>query len=203
MTEPLTVYVEGGGDRPDLRTRCRRAFAKFFQKAGCAGVRVVACGSGHQAYQCYREALGKGGQPLLLLDAEGPLPRPGKDGPTPSWELLARLKKHSKKSRRPEHARDDDLHFMVQCMEAWFLADHDAIVQVFPGARPDKLPQRPQVEEVPKAHVLEGLKEATRNVRKGPYRKGRLAFDVLERIDPDRARVRAPWLDRLLRRLAG
>ena len=30
----IKIYVEGGGDRKDLKTRCRQGFSKFFEKAG-------------------------------------------------------------------------------------------------------------------------------------------------------------------------
>lgn len=43
----MKIYVEGGGDSKELKTRCRRGFSNFFEKAGLKGrmPRVVACGS--------------------------------------------------------------------------------------------------------------------------------------------------------------
>ena len=50
----ITIYVEGGGekkDAKDLKTKCRKGFQKFFEKAGLATPMpaVVACGSREQA----------------------------------------------------------------------------------------------------------------------------------------------------------
>ena len=47
MSKKVKIYVEGGGDQAKLKRECRRAFSKFFEKAGFKGKmpRVVASGS--------------------------------------------------------------------------------------------------------------------------------------------------------------
>ena len=45
------IYVEGGGDAKDLRTRCREGFHKLLENAGFTGrvPRIVASGSRNEA----------------------------------------------------------------------------------------------------------------------------------------------------------
>ena len=78
---------------------------------------------------------------------------------------------------------------MVQVMESWFLADCDALRAYYRAQlRESALPQNPQIEQIPKRDVLEGLKRAT----DGDYHKGADAPRILERLDPKRVRERAP-----------
>ncbi len=92
---------------------------------------------------------------------------------------------------------------MVQVTETWFLADQTALAKFFgPGFNAGRLPKRQAIEEIPKAEVFAGLKEASRRTKtKGPYRKGAHSFKILALIDPDRVRNRASWADRLLETL--
>jgi hypothetical protein len=71
----VKLFVEGGGDRHNLRVECRAAFSEFLLKAGLAGYlpRIVACGSRHEAYGDYCTALRNSEKALLLVDSEGPV----------------------------------------------------------------------------------------------------------------------------------
>ena len=90
---------------------------------------------------------------------------------------------------RPDDAADEHAHLMVQCMEAWFLADLDALAAYFgQGFNRNALPGRQEFEEVAKADLFDALKNATRQCRKGEYGKGRHSFDILEQIDADKVR---------------
>ena len=92
-------------------------------------------------------------------------------------------------------------------MEAWFLADKDCLAAYFgQGFNRNALPDRPEIEDVAKGDVLEGLKRATRHCKKGGYSKGRHSFDILERIDPAQVVTTSPHASRLvetLRRKSG
>ncbi len=48
----ITIYVEGGGDTRRQQTDCRKAFSKFFEKAGFKGKMptIIACGGRSIAY---------------------------------------------------------------------------------------------------------------------------------------------------------
>jgi hypothetical protein len=93
--------------------------------------------------------------------------------------------------------------WMVHLMESWFLADRDALREYYgSGLHENSLPRNREVERVPKADVLDGLKRATRNTGKGAYRKGAHAPRILEKLDPTRVRTAASHCDRFLRILA-
>ena len=92
---------------------------------------------------------------------------------------------------------------MVQMMEAWFLADPEALAAYYGqhfGAK--ALPGRENVEQIAKSDVERSLKEATKRTQKGEYHKIRHGSDLLAKIDPAKVRRRAPHCERLLTMLA-
>ena len=184
------LYVEGGGDRNPSKTRCRQAFRAFLLKAGLAGrlPRIFASGSRQQAYDDFRHALGSSrGDDIvvLLVDSEEPIATdPGR------WRHL----KDRDGWDQPAGATDDHVHLMVQCMEAWFLADRVALAGYFgDGFIENSLPRRTDVEAVSKQDLHRGLNAATRNSRpKGAYRKGRDSFAILADLDPGKVANASP-----------
>ena len=194
----VKVYVEGGGDSKDLRTRCRLGFSSFFEKGNLAGrmPQVIAGGSRRKAFEKFCVAL-RARKPeefiVLLVDSEDPVAA----GVGPWQHLAAR-----DGWERPQDAADEHGHLMVQCMEAWFLADQDALAEYFGrDFNRNALPRRPQTEEIPKADLFEGLKNATRRCQKGVYGKGRHSFAILEQIDPARIMDASPHAERLVNTL--
>jgi hypothetical protein len=193
----VRLYVEGGGDHNKaLQTLCRKGFSEFLRKAGFTGrmPRIVACGGRRQAFDDFETAYQQDTQspPVLLVDSEGPLQsrsqwahveqRPG-DG----W-------------KKPSGATDDQLHLMVQAMEAWFHADVKEL-ETFYGQhfRANALSRRADdVESIPKADLFSGLKAATANCQKGEYSKGDHSFHILARIDPAKVRAASPSCERFL-----
>ena len=92
---------------------------------------------------------------------------------------------------------------MVQVMETWFLADRDALRGFFgPQLNENNFREWPDLEEVPKDTVLNALERATLNCQK-PYSKGRVSFELLGRIDPQRVAADCPHAGRLLNYLRG
>lgn len=92
---------------------------------------------------------------------------------------------------------------MVQMMEAWFLADPEALTAYYGqdfGAK--ALPGRKNVEDIAKSDIERSLKEATKRTQKGEYHKIRHGSELLTKIDPGKVRKRAPYCDRLLATLA-
>jgi len=76
VSRKIKIYIEGGGDQAKLKRACRRAFSKFFERAGFAGRMpgVVACGSRNKAFNDFCTAVATandGVLPLLLVDSEG------------------------------------------------------------------------------------------------------------------------------------
>jgi hypothetical protein len=188
----IRVYVEGD---PKLR----RGFHQFFQdvreqaKVRRIGFRCILCKS--EPVRDFCDALKSNREALivLLLDNDGHL----------SFEGL----KKRNDWRPPREVSEDKIHWMVQIMESWFLADVETLREYYgPEFAPDHLPAHPNVEDAPKTDVERGIKEATRRTRKGQYHKTAHAPDILAKLRPDLVRKRAPncnrLFDTLLARLA-
>jgi len=193
----VRVYVEGGGEHNKaLQTECRRAFSEFLQKAGLAGrmPKIVACGRRSSAYERFctsQESSHTEHFPVLLVDSEDPVVEPI------PWDHV-RLRPGDRWSR-PNGALDDQIHFMVQAMEAWFHADKESL-QRFYGSlfRVAALSQRNGIENIAKADLFNGLQRATRDCPKGEYSKGEVSFQVLAQIDPAKVRKASSHTDRFL-----
>lgn len=190
----VRVYVEGGGDykHTDTATACRRAFGQLFEKLSLPARRisVIACGSRNQTFKDFRTAVLQQSADfiILLVDSEGPVGAPN------AWAHL--------------HARDrwqllkgtsaDQAHLMVQCMEAWFLADRDALTEFYgPEFLAASLPGQSNIEQISKRSLLPALKHASKQTSKGPYHKTRHGFALLALINPQRVRDASPYARRL------
>ena len=93
---------------------------------------------------------------------------------------------------------DDQIHFMVQVMESWFLADKDALDRYYGrDFQPNQLPQNQNVEQIRGNDVIGGLEDAARRTRKGKYHKTKHAPEILQAIDPNKVRNAAPNCERL------
>lgn len=190
----IKLFVEGGGhNNHALRTQCRRAFVKLLQKAGFQGrmPRIIACGNRRAAFDQFRTTL-EGPDPVsavLLVDSES---YANQGSP---WDHVAT--REDDKWAKPLGAEDEQLHFMVQCMEAWFMADPEALEKYFGhGFRPKALPQNPQIEAITKSDLLSKLESASKASSKGRYGKGRHSFDILAALEPEKIRQKSPWAKR-------
>jgi len=194
------LFVEGGGDNDALKTECRKGFRKFLEKAGLEGrtPRIIACGGRSRAYDQFRVAIDMAGDDdvfILLVDSEAPVAAPA-ESPRPWGHVKNR---EGDGWDKPNGATDDDLHFMVECMESWFLADQQTLESFFgQGFRQGALPANPQVEKISKTDIYNGLKSATRDTQKGVYGKGAHSFKILAVIDPIKVREAAPYAARFL-----
>jgi hypothetical protein len=204
VSRPWKLFVEGGGNHNDaLKTECRRAFTALLEKAGLKGrmPRVVACGGRRNAYEQFCTAIAGGEEAILLVDSEAPV------AVGDPWQHVAR--RPGDEWDRPDGATEDHLHLMVQCMEAWFLADRRALRDYFgQGFQENALPVAGCIpEEVGKLDLYSRLDQATRKAKtKGAYDKGRHSFKLLAVIDPVLVRKAGGWserffatLDRLMR----
>ena len=183
----VKIYVEGGGTHNKaLQSECRRGFSELLKRAGLRGrmPRVVACGGRRMAYESFRTSHENGGPdvPVLLVDSEGPIID---ENP---WEHV-RLRSGDGWVR-PEGASQDQIHLMVQTMEAWFHADKDALQQYYGhGFRTTALSPRSDIEGIPKVDLFAGLKRATQDCQKGEYSKNEPSFQILARIDPTKLKT--------------
>ena len=199
MTE-ITIYMEGGGDSKEGRAALRIGMDGFLAELKQAarnrrwGWKLVCAGSRNDAFRAFRRATERGnaGAVILLVDAEetvGQSPRAhlrDRDG----WEM--------------GFAEENSVHLMVQTMEAWLVADRDALAAYYgQGFRESALPRTSDLESVPKREIERALEAATRATTKGRYHKIRHASQLLEMIRPARVRERCAACGRLLDFLTG
>ena len=183
MVAQITIYYEGS---PALR----EGFSGFFSAISGTMPRLVAGRSFANTIRAFVTAVEHSGAPsFLLVDADGP-----DDG-----RLLQKVKSN------PEWNSvlavcDEHVHFMVQVMESWLLADKGALESYYGrDFQATRLPPNPRVEQVSKDDVLKRLHDATRGTGKGPYHKTRHAPALLALIDTAKVRSAAPSCARLFR----
>ncbi|MFV8749749.1 DUF4276 family protein [Nannocystaceae bacterium ST9] len=195
-----TLYVEGAAQNNKAsRSEFRKALGKLFERAGIRmKPSVVPCGSRQRAFETFCSALAKADSDevvLLLVDSEAPVTT---EDP---WEHVRR--REGDGWVKPERATPDQLHLMVQMMEAWFLADPDALERHFgKGFRRDALPKHADIEKVAKLEVYRALEAATTPTKSGPYGKGSHSFKILAELDPKKLEAASPWAQRLFQALA-
>jgi hypothetical protein len=191
------LYVEGAGQTDLERSQCRRAFAAFFESAGLTRrPRTVPCGGRGAAYDAFKHAAkaGKQGElPLLLVDSEAAV--------APGHTVWQHLKSRDEWDR-PSGASEDQAFLMVQVMETWFLADRDMLRRYFGTDLVEKhLRDWPFLESVPKGDVLGALEKATAGCGKKRYAKGKVSFEMLEKLDATKVEGTCPHAKSLVDRL--
>lgn len=198
MVRSIRLYVEGGGGK-ESRDDLRQAFSGFLSGPRSAarerGVqwRVVMCGSREDTFKAFRNGVDEhpDSRVFLLVDADRPVqgtPREHLSAGETRWNLA--------------FADDEQCHLMAEVMESWFLADHGALQEFYSQEfATGQLPKRVNVEDVPKADVFVALDLATRKTKKGRYHKIQHGPFILERLDPEKVRTRAPHCDALFKAL--
>lgn len=154
---------------------------------------IIASGSRQNAYDDFCTALkivADGEFIVLLVDSEDVVAI----GDKPWAHLEAR-----DNWDKPENAAKKNAHLMVQCMEAWFVADRQTMATFFgQNFNANALPTREDVENISKRDLYAVLENTTRNCRKGRYGKGRHSFDILAQIDPAKVMAASPYAKRLI-----
>ena len=186
MVADVRIYFEGD---PSLR----RGFSEFFNSVNGLARHPKLIAARGTPVRDFMAGVRRNPRSVnvLLMDSEGP----------DNGDLIAGLK-----ARRDwdvsvaQAVVDDQLHFMVQVMETWFLADRDAISAYYgPQLQQGRLPNNPTVETIGKRDVLQSIEAATRGTQKGTYHKTRHAPQLLAKLNAARVRSAAPACDRLLR----
>lgn len=100
----------------------------------------------------------------------------------------------------------EQVHLMVQTMEAWIVADPQALQAFYgKGFQAGTLPVRRNLEEEPKEGLVPKLNKASRDTRKRKYKKIDHASAILKLLDPSKVAARCPrfklfteWLDKTI-----
>jgi hypothetical protein len=195
----VRIYVEGGGDNKDTIKRCKEGFASYCQKLAPPNRRpsIVACGGRQQTFDRFNTAVldSRAGEIcVLLVDAED--------------RVTAQIP--------PEHLRTRDgwdfpvldhakVFLMVQAMEAWFLADREALATFYgEGFLAKSLPGSPtNIEAIRKDDLEPRLKHASKPTQKGEYHKTKHGFALLALIDPLKVGTGSPHAANLHQFLRG
>jgi len=209
----VRLYVEGGGDAALLKSACREGFSKFLSKAGLSGrmPRVVACGSRADAYDSFCTAIRNGESAMLLVDSEAPVVAAAQVGDAAKQEDRERWRPWLHLQQRqgdgweiPDNCEDLQCHLMVQCMEAWLLADRETLKAFFgQGFKENALPVATnRIEGIGKQQLYDGLAKATRDCKtKSAYGKGEHSFKLLALVDPAKVMEASPWARRFVETL--
>jgi hypothetical protein len=228
----IHIYIEGAGNanddeellpmqRPGLRSKItagkettsslREGFFKFFQelvdiaKKQKIEFRIVICGSRQDTYENFKLSLESHPESfnILLIDSESPI-SPHQN----YWEHLRNRKEDQSWIRGDKLDYDDDqCHFMVQAMEAWFVADIDALKAFYrQGFKEEKITRGMKnyqiIEQVSSKTLLVWLKSATRHSEHGKYdkitrRPPHHALEILKRLDANKVRQASPYCNRI------
>ena len=190
----VEIYMEGGGSGADTKAALRRGMDALLgslkQAARNKKMRwkLVPCGSRGEAFRRFRHAARNtgGAVVLLLVDAEGPVAmEPGghlkaRDG----WDMA--------------DVGAGSVYLMVQTMEAWIVADADALSQYYgQGFRAGLLPKAADLESVAKSEIERSLHRATEHTSKRKYHKIKHASDLLQRVDAEKVKARCEHCRRL------
>lgn len=182
------IYIEGGGDSKELRTRCREGFRKLLESCGFKGKmpRLVACGGRDAAFDDFTTAHSKsatGDYVAMWIDSEDPMTNIEK-----AWDHLKKRDGWT----APKGAEDEQVLLMVTCMETWIVTDHAALKSHYGNhLQTSGLPALSKMEERRHDSIQDALVQATRTC-KNAYAKGRRSFAVLGKLNPVELRKHLP-----------
>ena len=194
----VAIYMEGGGSgragKAALRAGMDTLLEPLKQAARNKSMRwkLVCCGPRDEAFRSLRNAVrnADGAIVLLLVDAEEPVAK----GPCEhlqardKWDMTA--------------VDAQCVHLMVQTMEAWIVADADALRRYYcKGFNAGVLPKAVDLESVAKREVEDCLRRATERTGKGRYQKIKHASDLLQRVDAEKVQARCRHCRRLFHEL--
>lgn len=173
----MDVYLEGGN-------HLRRPMRNFLRRAAGENINIDVrpCRDRGRAIRLFAQT--SSSDSLLLIDSEG--------------DNLNVLRQDVLTRTNLPDARERSF-FMVQLMEAWFLADRECLESYYGASfRSRRLPGNRQPEVVMKNSVINGLREATQGTPKGTYDKTDHAPELLEQLNPSTVYAACPNFARLI-----
>lgn len=208
----IAIYAEGGGDTSHQRAELRQGLdallgcSKDKARARRMGWKLVCAGGRQATYEAFVNAITTNPSDInvLLVDAEGPVAH--KKGAKPADALVRVWHLRDRDHWDFESVPPEQVHLMVQTMEAWILADAEGLARYYgKDFRASALSLRQNLEEEPKDGLLKQLVAATKDTTKGEYHKIKHASAILKLIDPSKVALRCPrfklftdWLDQTI-----
>jgi len=200
MTTELRIYVEGCGEGGQSKRMLRVAFGEFMSQLRADArdrrirFRIVTCGSRNSSFDGFREACRSHPDAfnVLLVDSEGPVSAEPVDylRQSDGWDC--------------DDLCDENCHLMAQTMEAWLIADLEALNEFYGrNFNEGAIPKNQDVEQIEKARLVPSLNRATKDTTKGRYHKIRHAAGILPLLNTNLVRSKAHHCDRLFRTLEG
>lgn len=202
----VTVLVEGAGEDNSLKSVARQNLACLLSKLRLTSKPSIEFhGTRRAAFDRLRHALGRpsnGTCFFLLVDAEEPFVL--STDPNEKHHRWAHVRNRNGDNwPRPDTATDEHLHFMATAMETWIIADQDAIRSRFPKEFNDRaITDDLDWENLSTDRVQALLRKATGE----RYKKGKVSFELLGRVDPQTLRAKCLHAERFfsaLERLLG
>lgn len=207
----IAIFVEGGGDTVGQKIELRNGFDGLLriQKRAAQNKhlqwRMVPCGSRNETRQAFvAEVRNTGSETLcvLLVDSEEGLVAET-DGNADLNAQVRRMHLIQRDEWDLSDAEPQQVHLMVQCMEAWIVADPETLTGYYgKGFRAKSLPVRKNLEEEPKLQIYDKLAKATKGTSKGEYSKIKHASKLLTLIETRKVASRCSrfatltkWLD--------
>ena len=196
MVDRIDIYFEG---HETLRSGFRELLEKVFSPIQSRRVRLHAGGGKEETVRNFLVALRANAAVfnILLIDSDAP----AADADYNSlWQALQE-QTYWQPRRNAQRPRREQAHWMVQAMEAWFLADRAALRQHFGRRLKESQLPGASVEEITNPKRV--LQAATR-LRRRPaaeYHETRDAPMLLTLLDVETVRSGAPACDRLFRTL--
>jgi Domain of unknown function (DUF4276) len=189
--------VEGGGNTSTGKSAFRKGLTQFFLKTELKGKmpKIIACGARSNAYNAFCTALNEKNDNndiiILLIDSEVTF-----SSEQSKWGFLKQ--QPNDKWEKPFNASEEHVYLMVQCMEAWLVADPDALAKYYGNNFRANLLPRCASRDIDKNTLYKTLAAATKNTTKKSYDKGSHPFDLLAEINPEKVFSSCPSAKQLI-----
>lgn len=199
MVKDIKLYVEGGGKgtSKNATIRMQQGFDSFFKELKAIAqdkkisFRIIPSSNTQTTYDDFTLSVKTSPQSfnMLLVDSDEAV----EENETSRAFLQRKYKKW-----KLDAIQDEQCHLMVQIMEAWFIADIDALKKFYgQNFKESAIPKNKNVEAIEKDKVEKALKAATAKTSKGEYQKISHGGKLLEIIDSIKVRKAARHCERL------
>lgn len=188
MVSRVVIHFEGNG-------KLKEGFRKLFERRVKVKFILIAGGSNAETVKDFLRSCRQNPSDLnvLLIDSEGPA-----QSVSEAMRAL-RSRRYWNANAAPE---DERINFMVQAMEAWFIADRNALKRHFgKGFGVGSLPNPQNAESVSPKDLTDSINQALRAIggrRRRKYDKVRDGARLLALIDESTVRRNCPSFGRLM-----